>query len=69
VVNARGRKSHIGSRPFVLSSFSSEESFPWQVVVLAVQPTVGSVLVIVQVWRVVQASRSELLNKVLFISS
>jgi len=43
-------------------------SFPWQVVVLAVQPAVGSVLVIVQVWRGVRASRSELLNKVLFRS-
>lgn len=32
-------------------------------VVLAVQPAVGSVLVIVQVWQGVHASRSELLKK------
>jgi hypothetical protein len=44
----------------------AENHFPWQVVVLAVQSAVGSVLVIVQVWQGVLASCSELLNKVLF---
>jgi hypothetical protein len=43
----------------------AEDRFLWQVVELAVQPAVWSVLVIVQVWLGVQASRSELLNTVL----